>query len=85
VNSIESSICTLADDSGFSGFSGVVRLDVGDDIVFEQAYGAADRGHGIAAIGYLATHGLRTNVLHLPIRGSGEGGICTTVGELLET
>ncbi len=34
-----------------------------------------------AAIGYLAD-GLRTNVLHLPIRGSGDGGISTTADDV---
>jgi CubicO group peptidase (beta-lactamase class C family) len=31
-----------------SGFSGVVRVDRGDDVVFAKAYGLADRRHGIA-------------------------------------
>jgi CubicO group peptidase (beta-lactamase class C family) len=30
------------------------------------------------AVGYLHAEGLRTNVLHLPVRGSGDGGIFTT-------
>jgi CubicO group peptidase (beta-lactamase class C family) len=34
-----------------------------------------------AAIGYL-DDGLRTNVLHLPIRGSGDGGISTTAADV---
>ncbi|WP_182113920.1 serine hydrolase [Actinotalea sp. JY-7876] len=32
-----------------SGFSGVVRVDLGDELVFTEAYGLADRAHGIAA------------------------------------
>ena len=34
------------------------------------------------AVGYLAAEGLRTNVLHLPVRGSGDGGIYTTVADV---
>ena len=34
------------------------------------------------ALGYLAADGLRTNVLHLPVRGSGDGGIYTTAADM---
>lgn len=37
---------------------------------------------GTAATGYLHPDGLRSNVLHLPVRGSGDGGAYTTVGDL---
>jgi CubicO group peptidase (beta-lactamase class C family) len=37
---------------------------------------------GRAATGYLAADGLRTNVLHLPVRGSGDGGCFTTVADV---
>jgi CubicO group peptidase (beta-lactamase class C family) len=37
-----------------------------------------------AAAGYLTNDGLRTNVLHLPVRGSGDGGIFTTVADVSE-
>lgn len=37
---------------------------------------------GSVAVGYLDAHGLRTNVLHLPVRGSGDGGACTTAADL---
>lgn len=35
-----------------------------------------------AALGYLEADGLRTNVLHLPVRGSGDGGIYSTASDL---
>jgi CubicO group peptidase (beta-lactamase class C family) len=35
-----------------------------------------------AARGYLAGDGLRTNVLHLPVRGSGDGGVYCTAADL---
>jgi hypothetical protein len=34
------------------------------------------------ALGYLHDDGLRTNVLHLPVRGNGDGGIYTTVADM---
>jgi CubicO group peptidase (beta-lactamase class C family) len=34
------------------------------------------------ALGYLDRDGLRTNVLHLPVRGSGDGGIYTTAADV---
>jgi CubicO group peptidase (beta-lactamase class C family) len=37
---------------------------------------------GDAALGYLDAEGNRTNVLHLPVRGNGDGGIYSTAGDL---
>ena len=37
---------------------------------------------GDAALGYLFAEGDRTNVLHLPVRGNGDGGIYTTADDL---
>jgi CubicO group peptidase (beta-lactamase class C family) len=34
------------------------------------------------ALAYLDVDGLRTNVLHLPVRGSGDGGVYTTAADL---
>ena len=34
------------------------------------------------AVGYLAPHGLRTNVFHLPLLGSGDGGIFSTAADM---
>lgn len=52
----------------------------------------ADMGHteflrtdelpGDAAIGYLRADGLRTNVLHLPVVGFGDGGVFTTCEDI---
>jgi len=35
-----------------------------------------------AALGYLDTEGPRTNEFHLPVLGSGDGGICSTVADI---
>lgn len=42
----------------------------------------SDRLPGDAATGYLAEEGLQTNVLHLPLRGNGDGGVYSTVADI---
>lgn len=42
----------------------------------------SDELPGRAALGYLEPDGLRTNVLHLPVRGSGDGGIYSTASDI---
>jgi CubicO group peptidase (beta-lactamase class C family) len=42
----------------------------------------SDELPGRAALGYLDDEGLRTNILHLPVRGNGDGGIYTTVADI---
>lgn len=46
------------------------------------AYLRSDELPGDTARGYLHHDGLRTNVLHLPVRGSGDGGVHATVADL---
>ena len=42
----------------------------------------SDELPGSAALGYLTVDGSRTNVFHLPVRGSGDGGIYSTAADL---
>ena len=42
----------------------------------------SDEPDGRAALGYLAADGLRTNVFHLPVRGSGDGGVYSTAEDI---
>ena len=42
----------------------------------------SDELPGDAALGYLTVDGPRTNVLHLPVGGSGDGGIYSTAADL---
>ena len=42
----------------------------------------SDEPDGRTALGYLEVDGLRTNVLHLPVRGTGDGGILTTAADI---
>lgn len=48
----------------------------------DTSYLRSDELPGRAARGYLAVDGLRTNVLHLPVRGSGDGGLYSTLADL---
>jgi len=46
------------------------------------SYLRSDELPGDAALGYLDAQGDRTNVLHLPVRGNGDGGMYTTADDL---
>ncbi len=48
----------------------------------DTAFLRSDELPGRAAIGYLSPDGARTNVLHLPVRGNGDGGIYTTLSDV---
>ena len=48
----------------------------------DTAFLRSDELPGGAALGYLGADGERTNVFHLPVRGSGDGGIYTTVADV---
>jgi CubicO group peptidase (beta-lactamase class C family) len=48
----------------------------------DTAFLRSDELPGRAAIGYLDADGPRTNVFHLPVRGSGDGGVYTTVADV---
>jgi CubicO group peptidase (beta-lactamase class C family) len=48
----------------------------------DTAFLRSDELPGRAAVGYLEATGLRTNVLHLPVRGSGDGGVYTTAADV---
>jgi CubicO group peptidase (beta-lactamase class C family) len=46
------------------------------------AFLRSDELPGDAAVGYLHTDGPRSNVFHLPVRGSGDGGIYSTAADI---
>ncbi|MGO4597179.1 serine hydrolase domain-containing protein [Terrabacter sp. 2RAF25] len=82
-------------NSGFVVLALVVERITGTafhDVVAERVCAPAGLRHTVylrsdelpasVARGYLDDDGLRTNVLHLPVRGSGDGGVHTTVGDL---
>ena len=48
----------------------------------DTAFLRSDELPGGVALGYLFDTGERTNVLHLPVRGSGDGGVYSTVADV---
>jgi len=48
----------------------------------DTGFPRSDEPDGRMATGYLHTEGLRCNVLHLPVRGGGDGGAYTTVADM---
>jgi CubicO group peptidase (beta-lactamase class C family) len=48
----------------------------------DTAFLRSDEPGGRTALGYLERNGLRVNVLHLPVRGSGDGGAYSTAGDV---
>ena len=48
----------------------------------DTAFLRSDEPTGRTALGYLDVRGLRTNVLHLPVLGSGDGGIYSTAADV---
>ncbi len=48
----------------------------------DTAFMRSDELPGRAALGYLFADGLRTNVLHLPVLGTGDGGIYSTAADV---
>jgi CubicO group peptidase (beta-lactamase class C family) len=48
----------------------------------DTAFLRSDELPGRAAVGYLTKEGPRTNIFHLPVRGSGDGGIYSTVADI---
>ncbi len=50
--------------------------------MIDTAFLRSDELPGRAALGYLSRDSPRTNVFHLPVRGSGDGGIYSTAADL---
>ncbi|HEX5613650.1 MAG TPA: serine hydrolase domain-containing protein [Acidimicrobiia bacterium] len=60
----------------------VDRLVCGPAAMTATSFERSDELPGTAAIGYLDGDATRTNVFHLPVRGSGDGGAYTTVADV---
>ena len=68
-------LALIAERASGVGFHELVRQKVFDPAGMRgAAYLRNDELPGDVAIGYLSSGGLRTNALHLPVRGSGDGG-----------
>ena len=76
-------LAILAERAGGEPFHDVVRRLVIEPAGLRRtAYLRSDELPSDAAVGYVAADGLRTNVLHLPVVGGGDGGIFTTVDDV---
>jgi CubicO group peptidase (beta-lactamase class C family) len=77
-------LALIAERTSGIQFHEVVRRRVCEPAgMHDTAFLRSDELPGRAALGYLSTDGVsRTNVFHLPVRGSGDGGIYSTVADI---
>lgn len=75
-------LALLAERAAATPFHDLVRRQVIERAGLTHTdYLRSDELPGDAALGYLHRDDLRTNVLHLPVIGGGDGGIYTTAGD----
>jgi CubicO group peptidase (beta-lactamase class C family) len=76
-------LALLAERASGTPFPELVRQRVcGPAGMHDTGFLRSDELPGRAALGYLTTDGLRTNVFHLPVRGSGDGGSYSTAADI---
>jgi CubicO group peptidase (beta-lactamase class C family) len=76
-------LALLAERASGAAFHDLVAERVcGPAGMVDTAFLRSDELPAGTAVGYLAADGLRTNALHLPVRGSGDGGIYTTAADV---
>jgi CubicO group peptidase (beta-lactamase class C family) len=76
-------LALIAERAGGSAFHDLVKEQVLVPAgLADTAFLRSDEPSGRMALGYLHPDGLRTNVLHLPVRGNGDGGIYTTAADM---
>lgn len=76
-------LALLAERAAGTTFVELVRERVTDRAgMTDTAYLRSDALPGRTALGYLYADGNQSNVLHLPVRGSGDGGAYTTVSDV---
>lgn len=76
-------LALIAERASGSTYHDLVKERVLDPAgMTDTAFLRSDEPSGRMALGYLHPDGLRTNVLHLPVRGNGDGGIYTTVADM---
>ena len=76
-------LALIAERAGGTAYHDLVKEQVLVPAGLEDtAFLRSDEPSSRMALGYLDTDGLRTNVLHLPVRGNGDGGIYTTVADM---
>ena len=76
-------LAILAERASGTTYHDLVRLRVTEPAgMADTAFLRSDELPGAAALGYLGPEGLRTNVLHLPVAGVGDGGLYSTAADL---
>jgi len=76
-------LALIAERTTGRSFDVLVRERVCDPAGLEETgFLRSDELPQSAALGYLDAEGLRTNVFHLPVLGSGDGGIYSTVADV---
>jgi CubicO group peptidase (beta-lactamase class C family) len=76
-------LALLAERAAGVGFHELVRSRVCEPAGMpDTAYLRSDEPDGRVALGYLDADGPRTNLLHLPVRGSGDGGAYSTAADI---
>jgi CubicO group peptidase (beta-lactamase class C family) len=75
-------LALLAERASGIGFPYLVRTLVCEPAgMTDTSFLRSDELPGRAAKGYLAVDGLRTNIFHLPVLGSGDGGLYSTAAD----
>ncbi|GAB7005203.1 serine hydrolase domain-containing protein [Nocardioides sp. AN3] len=76
-------LALVAERASGVAFADLVRTTVCEPAgMVDTAFLRSDELPGRAALGYLTAGGRRTNVFHLPVLGSGDGGIYSTAADL---
>lgn len=76
-------LALVAERAGGIGFHDLVHTRVCAPAgLHDTSFLRSDELPGDAAVGYLGADSDRSNVLHLPVRGNGDGGIYTTLPDL---
>jgi CubicO group peptidase (beta-lactamase class C family) len=76
-------LALIAERASGAAFHELVRARVCEPArLVDTAFLRSDELPARAATGYVEAGRLRTNVLHLPVRGSGDGGIYSTAADL---
>ena len=76
-------LALIAERAAGIPFADLVRQRVcGPAGMADTEFLRSDEPNARAALGYLGLEGLRTNVLHLPVRGNGDGGVYSTLADM---
>ena len=76
-------LALIAERVSGEGYHDLVRQRVIEPAgLSDTVFLRSDEPSGRMALGYLHSNGLRTNVLHLPVEGNGDGGIYTTASDM---